>query len=519
MNRIPAFKTPIATQLLRVVFGLYLIVAIIITATQMVFEYRYVGEQLDVRINGIKKSYGPSIANALWTYNETQIQSILKGINEISSVIGITIDDGNNTYNIGIVADRIKQHDIHETTKSTESLFSNLIKYEFPIIYDDGSRKHELGNGVIYSSTDIIFEQVKYGFILIIINSVIKTLVLWLIFIYFLRKIVSRPLTQLTSATNNINFENLDNTKIEIESQNNNELKVLENSFNIMIEKLAIAKNELDKTNASLENKVKQRTRSLQEEVATRKEAQHQAEAATNLKSRFLANMSHEIRTPMTCILGMAKILEHAEVNNEKKEKLNLIVRNGDRLLHIINNVLDYSKLEADAIKMDFLEYNIRESVARNIDLLDIQAKLKNITLDYFITDSVPKICRGDPYRLEQVIINILGNAIKFTDKGSVSVHVSLEAGTNKVLFSIKDSGIGIEAAKISSIFHEFVQADSSTNRQYGGTGLGLAISKRFVELMGGQLWVDSIQGEGSTFYFTINTFCTAENMSSNLAS
>jgi len=513
MKRIRALNKSIATRLLRVVFGLYLVIAITITVTQMVFEYQYIEDQLDNRMSSIKTSYGPSIATSLWTYNETQIQSILKGINEISSVIGMTIDDGNNTYNIGIIPDNeTSSGKNNDDIMQKKTLLNGLLKYEFPIIYHDEDKLINLGKVTIYSSTSIIFEQVKYGFMLIIINSVLKTLALWVIFIYFLRKIVSRPLTQLTHAVGEINIDNLNNKKIEIDTKNDNELKVLERAFNSMIEKLSVAKNELDATNISLENKVRKRTHMLQQEVAIREQAQIKAEVATELKSMFLANMSHEIRTPMTCITGMSKILFESETDSDKKEKLALIVRNGDRLLNVINNILDYSKLEANSVTLELTEYNIRECISRNIDFLGVQARLKSIQLDYYIDDNVPGIFTGDENRLENVITNLLSNAIKFTDQGTVTLSVSLDSSGDKVLFSVKDTGIGISKTQAASIFDEFTQADSSTTRKFGGTGLGLAISKRYIELMGGKIWVDSTPDEGSTFNFTIDTLWRRAN-------
>jgi len=519
MNNLLTLKNSIATQLLRAVFGLYLLIAIVITVAQMVFEYKHIETQLEKEIINIQKSYSPSIAASLWTYNTNQIQSILIGINEIPSVVGATIDDGTNTYNIGSILNKKGVQEIYNNKNKKQSLnknddiYDDLINYEFSITYVNENKEITLGQGVIYSSTEIIFKQVKYGFILIIINSVIKTIALWFIFIYFIHRILSRPLSQLAVSTQQLNLDDIENIKIKIDTKGDNELKMLENAYNSMIQKLTLAKKELEKNNRDLENKVILRTQELEEEVIIRKEAQQQAESANKMKSMFLSNMSHEIRTPMTSILGMAKILKDMEFDANKKVQLDMIVRNGNRLLTILNDILDFSKLDAKSIKLELKEYDIRQCVFDIVEMLSIQSGQKGDLLEYFINDDVPEICIGDVTRISQVLINIMGNAIKFTQDGLISVNVELYTNTYQLLFSIKDTGIGIESKEGTDLFNVFTQADPSTSRKYGGTGLGLAICKHFVELMGGDIWFESNPGEGTTFYFTINYTLNAESL------
>jgi signal transduction histidine kinase len=375
--------------------------------------------------------------------------------------------------------------------------FAGSRLHMFRWVEQDGER---VGTLYLRADTGALREHfVRYGGIvgIILLTSVLVALLLssWL------QRLISRPITRLAHVAHKVSLRQ--DYSMRAAKHGNDEIGRLIEYFNEMLAQIQRREAELEVHRAHLEDEVIARTR-MNEEL---REAKERAEAAAEAKSVFLASMSHEIRTPMNGIIGMTEVALATELGSDQRTYLNMVLSSAESLMGIINEILDLSKIEAGRMEFESVPFGLRDVVAETIRGLGRQAYDKGLEMICRISPDVPDLLIGDPGRVRQVLVNLLGNAVKFTEVGHVALEVTADGprlDPAELAFRVSDTGVGIPPDKQVAIFESFTQADGSTTRRYGGTGLGLAICKQLVQRMGGEISVVSEPGRGSEFRFTV---------------
>jgi PAS domain S-box-containing protein len=629
------FWQSLTGHLFKQVFGSYVILAIVVTVVQLSLEYAETQKTIARDLVSLGSSFRGGATGAMWELDRTLLNTMAQGIAQTSIVTGVRIlsEDGKTFASVGGTP--------ATTDADSGALLAPFQFHTTRLMRETPTGPRDLGQLTIYSNRSVAVERVKYSFLVILINSLIKTAGLWLIFYLVISRTLSRPLSQLTGVVSRLEFAAESKDPIPLNYPHQDELGRLMGAMDKMQERLFAARGELEKVNLHLEETVAERTRNLADalefnktillsspipvgvyaasgqcvlandayaqfvgatceallaqnfhnivtwqesrllgdcltalahhapqqgeakvlssfgkdvwceyrilptllngtdhlliqffDLTARKTAEAElihhrdhleelvfartaelalakdaAEAGNRAKTIFLANMSHELRTPMNGVMGMIDLVLRRATDPKQIDMLNKSKGAAQRMINLVNDIIDFSKAEADRLPLEERNFSLNHLIDDAIAMQDTTAEAKGLHLTREIPASFPDQLSGDAFRLRQILLNFLGNACKFSEQGTITVRVSaVEQDGDSVLvrIEVEDQGIGISPEQQATLFQAFTQVDGSMTRKYGGSGLGLIISKRLANLMGGDVGMVSQTGHGSTFWATI---------------
>lgn len=621
-----AYQRSLATRLIATVFRWYLAFAVGVTLVQLALEYSSVSRTIGADMVSLGRSFGPSVREALWLFDRPLLGTMSKGLAQTAFISGVKIE--NRDGEVIAQSGRIPAGTQQTGNVLTAQYQAHSVRLEQPT----ASGGKYLGRLILYSDRAVVLERIKYSFLVILFNSIVKTLGLWLIFYWVVTRWLAGPLAKLADSVGALNFDDRQESAAPFQYQHNDELGVLVNALNNMRNRLSVSRNELDVLNRKLEQTVEERTQTLNEtldlnrtligqsplgflayradgqcvlanravcelvggtetellaqnfrkidswrihdflpmadrtlhtgqpgmasgrivtsfgntlwidmtfstfaldgkphllvmvnDVSSNRanadamreakdnaeQARARAQAASRSKSDFLANMSHELRTPINAIAGFTTLAQRTTLTAQQEDYLDKIQQASQGLLRIISDLLDFSKIEAGHLEMEQIPFRLSDVLEGAFSNVSQVAERKGLELLMHIAPELPTVWMGDPLRLGQVLTNLCGNAVKFTEVGEIELRVvpaapDANGDIARLLFSVRDTGIGLTPEQSARLFRAFSQADSSTTRRFGGTGLGLAISERLVGLMNGRIWLESEAGRGTTFLFEV---------------
>lgn len=494
----------ISRRLVRQVLLISVVVACLAAAYQLHAAYRSGQDDLDAFLGRIGATHVPALSASVWQLDEGQIRHQLAGIARYPDVSRVSIDS-DLPFAVAPVVGPVR---------SGWSIWSAPTEVrEYPLLAPDedgiqpGVRAQSVGTLRVEVSLSGLLGRVGNMALGILLTELVRSAALALVLLVGVRQLVLRPLQQVSRYAGELSLDHLDQP-LHLERPRHDgpdEIDVLAGAINDMRASLL----EQVETRQAMERQAQQ--------LAVEKEA---AELASAAKGEFLANVSHEIRTPMNAIIGMADLTLHSGLPEPQRGYIQRVRSSADLLMGILNDILDFSKIEAGKLDIDTVDFDLDDVVRSVSEIVGVRAREQSLILSSEVASDVPSRLRGDPLRLQQVLLNLMGNAVKFTARGRVALRVDTVASVGasgesgqglRLRFMVQDTGLGMTADQMSRLFQPFTQADASTSRRFGGTGLGLAISRQLVERMGGRIDVASEPGHGSTFWVELPFGVVAE--------
>jgi signal transduction histidine kinase/DNA-binding response OmpR family regulator/HPt (histidine-containing phosphotransfer) domain-containing protein len=503
---------PLATKLRLIILSAAVAAVLVASSVKLIVDTLILRHDLAENILNLATTFGENAAGALTAADRPMARNLLSTLRADPNIRAVTIYDAKGKLFVDVPLvlgapspeERMQAWAINDPAHDKRAILYRgltLVHAEAPVTLDGDQI------GTIHVDAELVE---VYAHLRVTLATILAALALALLATHVLSKrlqrVVTTPVKALLDVTRQVREGR--NFAVRGVASSGDEFGALTTGINGILAELEKREMNLQAYQNELEARVKERTVRLDAAVMDAQETLERAEAASRAKSEFLARMSHEIRTPMNAVLGMTELLRHATKLDERQRRYaDTIHQSGSALLGLINDILDFSKIEAGKLELDIAPFSLREVVEDAVDILAEKAHGKGLELLCDIAPDVETAVCGDGQRLRQIIINLVGNAVKFTDRGEVRIvvrHLEFDRKQSTFRFEVVDTGVGIKPENCSTIFESFAQEDNSTTRKYGGTGLGLAICRQLVELMGGQIGVTSTPGVGSTFFFTV---------------
>ncbi|MEX2321652.1 MAG: ATP-binding protein [Saccharospirillum sp.] len=500
----------LSRRLLVWIAGIFIALVSLTTALQLSLEYSLEEESGAQQIGFALFGSRDVLANALWSFDPVQLAATADLLIAHPLIEGVLIESEDPALNQirGHLPDPSGYLPTSEldpgypdiVIASQGRLLQKALQFTESVDFDTGESLYPVGTVTVYSNVRLILSQSSLNFVFTLTSAIFLCVLVVAVTAWSVHRLVARRLTVVERVLAAIEPED-DVFRARLIpdwiGRERDEIATLCDTLNQLQVQLAEKSQRIHQHQSSLEQKIQARTHELEETLEA-------LQISTDHKNQFLANMSHEIRTPMNGIIGMAELLQDTRLDQRQRDYLTTILNSGHTLTTIINDILDLSKIEAGRLELESIRFNLPELVEETLALFIKPSEEKGLLLIADIEPGTPDTIVGDPIRMQQLLLNLLGNAFKFTDDGEIVVHLQWHPDRQRLGVAVSDTGLGIEPDKLTVLFDAFFRAHKSTHRERGGTGLGLAICKRLVELMQGEIGVESEPDKGSTFWFEI---------------